>query len=110
MCVLCGEFIMQIHWTDYKTADSDEVVVGELQRDRKRMRMHRTKLCNLVLQPYNLKLEEWNNSKYILRDKKGRTVVIHDLGSMWRMAEKIIGKPIDPLSQELLSRLKQNTG
>jgi hypothetical protein len=34
MCVLCGEFVMKIHWTDQTSSDESEIRVGDKQRDR----------------------------------------------------------------------------
>ncbi|MCL7749976.1 hypothetical protein [Halalkalibacter alkaliphilus] len=108
MCVLCGEFVMQIHWTDQTSDDTSEIVVGDLQRERQRTRIHRTHLCNEILQFYRLKLEEWNGSKFILSDSKGNQEVVHDLGTLWQTAEKLLGYPVDPLDSYLLEQLRKH--
>lgn len=111
MCVLCGESVMHIHWTDRKIDNKDSeatVVAGEKQRSRQRDRHHRTRLTNKILRYYGLTLEDWSGSKYVLRDKKGRTEMIQDLGELWPAAEKFIGRTLDPLDPLLIRNLSAN--
>jgi hypothetical protein len=111
MCVLCSsEFVMQVHWTDQKisaTMDPDtSVVVGNDQlRSRQRGRHHLTRLANQILKLYGLKVEDWHGSKYLLTNRTGRSEIIHDLGSLWPTAEKLLGRKIDPLDPVLLEKL-----
>lgn len=108
MCVLCGEFIMNIHWTDSKERspnDDSTILVGDHQRYRKRNRLHRANLANKILKCYGLKLNDWNGSKFRLTSNKGKTEIIHDLGQLWPAVEKILGKQIDPLSEELVMQM-----
>ena len=108
MCIFCGDFISRVHWTDInKTNTSDIITVGESQRDRQRNRLLRVSLCNKILKLYGLKLSDWNNTKYLLEDKKGQQIIVHDLGSLWYDAQKLIGKPIDPLDDFLLNSIDQ---
>ncbi len=112
MCVLCGkDFVAQVHWTDRHVEDrarasgpgTDPV---EYQRDRRRDRIHRAALTNEVLRHYGLKLEDWNGSKYLLRDRKGRSELVQDLGSLWPVAARLAGRmpdPLDPALQESLT-------
>ncbi len=86
----------------------DTVVAGQHQRERKRSRNLRTKICNDLLESYGLTLKEWNNSKFIIMNKKGKMAVIQDLGQIWKHAEELIGHPIDPLDPLLLQKLKSS--
>ncbi|WP_019416135.1 hypothetical protein [Paenisporosarcina sp. TG20] len=107
MCILCGEFVMQIHWTDKTSTDETEILVGDLQRTRMRTRLHRAKLCNKILSYYRLKLEDWHGSKFVLRDLKGNQEIVHDLGALWGTAEKMLGGPINPLDPNLLQQIQE---
>lgn len=52
MCVLCGELIMHVHWTDRRTHENEYkhiVIAGESQRDRMRSRIKRVKISNRIL-------------------------------------------------------------
>ena len=108
MCVLCGEFVSQPHWTDRHVEDaarSRNVETGEYQRDRRRDRIYRASLVNEVLRTYGLKVSDWNGSKYLLRDQKGRSELVQDLGSLWSVAARLCGRtpdPLDPALQDVL--------
>jgi hypothetical protein len=108
MCVLCSGSVLQVHWTDRKNSSSDQLTAqkaGEAQRSRIRERHIRIRQSNKILGVYGLKLSDWTGSKYILNDKKGRTEIVQDLGALWAIAEKLLGKPIDPLDPVLMEAL-----
>ena len=107
MCVLCGQdFVAQVHWTDRHLEDraraaapgSDPVA---LQGDRRRARARRVALTNEILRHYGLKLADWGGSKYVIRDRKGRSEIVQDLGSLWPAAERLAGRALDPLEPAL---------
>jgi hypothetical protein len=107
MCVLCGQdFVAQVHWTDRHLEDraraaapgSDPVAY---QGDRRRDRAHRVVLTNEILCHYGLKLDDWGGSKYVIRDRKGRSEIVQDLGSLWPAAERLAGRALDPLDPTL---------
>ena len=111
MCVLCGQdFVAQVHWTDRHLEDrgraaapgSDPVA---LQGARRRDRAHRVVLTNEILRHYGLKLDDWGGSKYVLRDRKGRSELVQDLGSLWPAAERLAGRAPDPLEPALRKTL-----
>jgi hypothetical protein len=111
MCVLCGQdFVAQVHWTDRHLEDraraaapgSDPVAP---QGDRRRDRAHRVVLTNEILRHYGLKLDDWGGSKYVLRDRKGRSEIVQDLGSLWPAAERLVGRTLDPLEPALRETL-----
>lgn len=109
MCVLCGEFVNQLHWSDRKLEDAvreERISEGDYQTARRRDRLHRAKLANRVLAHYGLRLDDWNGVKYLLRNKKGRSVIVQDLGALWPEAEKLAGRTLDPLVPELRETLR----
>jgi hypothetical protein len=111
MCVLCGrDFVAQVHWTDRHLEDKARAFgahgnQGDYHRDRRRDRAHRAALTNEVLHHYGLRVEDWSGSKYILRDRKGRSELVQDLGSLWPAAERLAGRPLDPLDPALHAAL-----
>lgn len=112
MCVLCGEFVSQPHWTDRHVEDaarSTDAEAGDYQRDRRRDRIHRATLVNGVLRNYGLKVSDWDGSKYVLRDLKGRSELVQDLGSLWPAAAKLCGQKLDPLDPKLLERILKSS-
>jgi len=114
MCVLCGEFVAQVHWTDRRHEDgvrAAEITIGEFDRAQTRDRLLRAGLANRVLSHYNLGLEDWGGgSKYVLRDRTGRSELVQDLGSLWPAAEKLAGRPLDPLDPALQERMLSDAG
>lgn len=112
MCILCGEFVSQLHWTDRHVEDKARAGDaaadrGAYHRDRRRSRHQRTKVTNEVLRHYGLKVSDWGGSKYVVRDGKGRSALVQDLGSLWPAARKLAGRPLDPLDPALQAALRE---
>ncbi len=111
MCVLCGQdFVAQAHWTDRYVEDraraaGPDADPTEYQRDRRRDRAHRAAVTNEVLAYYGLRVRDWAGSKYLLSDGKGNSQIVQDLGALWPAAEKILGRPLDPLDPALKERM-----
>ena len=110
MCILCGEFISQIHWTEKHAEDKARASVNaeakdENRRNRRRERTRRAAVTNEVLRHYGLKVTDWSGTKYVLRDGKGRSELVQDLGSLWPVAQRLTGRPLDPLDPALQAAL-----
>lgn len=90
MCGLCG-VLMSEHWAE--------------ESGGRRARGFRVVLLNRVLSHYGLSLSDWAGSVYTLRDAKGRSAVVTDIGSLWSEAEKLTGRPLDPLEPALLDAI-----
>ena len=90
MCSLCGVLASE-HWAEE----------GEGRRER----LFRVRLLNDVLAHFGLELGEWGGRVYVVRDRKGRQAVVSDLGSLWQEAERLAGRPLDPLDASLVSSL-----
>jgi len=108
--VLCGEFVSQLHWTERPVerracASEDARARDDNQRLRRRERIRRTAVANEVLRFYGLRVQDWAGRKYILRDGKGRSALVQDLGSLWPEARKLAGRPLDPLDPALHAAL-----
>ncbi|MFD2245336.1 hypothetical protein [Pontibacter ruber] len=108
MCVLCTGAILQVHWTDRRTAEGAAVPGEDQLRFYRRGRLHRAGLANKILCHYGLKVEDWNGSKFVLSDRKGRQEIIEDLGGLWPAAEKLVGYKLNPLDSVLIGKLKHN--
>ena len=116
MCVLCGQdFVAQVHWTDRHLEDRARAAAPgsapiEQQRDRRRDRVHRVALTNEILRFYGLKIDDWGGSKYVVRDRKGRSEIVQDLGALWPAAARLAGRAPDPLEPALLATLSTDRG
>ncbi|GAA8172691.1 hypothetical protein HpDR147_09340 [Helicobacter pylori] len=123
MCVLCGELISSFHWADenYGSDKSDNygsdenlkepnavTSANENARERKRARLKRVGLLNQILAFYRLKIDDWQGTKFVLRDKKGQSVIVNDLGDLWGKAQNLAKKEMDALDSNLLAFLNQN--
>ena len=90
MCGLCG-VLLSDHWAE--------------QQGGRRGRALRLALLNRVLDHFGLRLDDWAGRVYVLRDRKGRSVVVDDLGALWSEAERLAGRRLDPLDPELVRAL-----
>lgn len=106
MCVLCGELIMNAHWTDQAKLSGGMTD----QRQRRRSRLKRAEFANRILSHYGLSLSDWNGAKYTLADKKGGSVLVQDLGDLWPAVQKFTGKIPDPLDARLLCHMASGGG
>jgi hypothetical protein len=91
MCALCG-VLMKSHWAERGTG--------------RRERVFRVRLLNRVLAHFGLALDDWGGSVYVLRDRKGQAIVVEDIGMLWTAAERMLGRPLDPLDPGLVHDLK----
>jgi hypothetical protein len=91
VCALCG-ILLQSHWSERGTG--------------RRERIFRVRLVNRVLAYYGLELGDWGGRVYVLRDLKGKSSVVNDLGSLWAEAERMAGRPLDPLDPALVAALR----
>jgi hypothetical protein len=92
MCALCG-VLLTSHWAERDSG--------------RRERVLRVRLLNRVLAHFGLELGDWSGRVYLLRDRKGKTAVVDDLGSLWAAAERLAGRPLDPLDPALLAALQR---
>jgi hypothetical protein len=92
MCALCG-VLLTSHWAERDSG--------------RRERVFRVRLLNRVLAHFGLELGDWSGRVYLLRDRKGKTAVVDDLGSLWAAAERLAGRPLDPLDPALLAALQR---
>ncbi len=112
MCILCGELIMNVHWTDKPLHDAEysqqtKIVAGSQQRSRMRQRIRRATITNKILNYYGLSIKEWNGSSFMLFDKKGSSKMVYDLGDMWNVAANMSNSTLDPLNKDFLEYLKK---
>ena len=111
MCGLCGMFAGERHWTERAASPAifggtgDGVGAERLRVTPARERQERVRLVNRVLDHFGLVLAEWAASSYVLRTKTGRSEMVPDLGALWPAAERLLGRPCDPLDPGLLARL-----
>jgi hypothetical protein len=100
MCSLCGTLYSTRHWAEAPGAGGAVDARQAFMRDR----LRRVELLNRVLQPLALSVDDWVGTAYVLRTRTGESVLCADLASLFVEAERLAGRPLDPLDGELLER------
>jgi hypothetical protein len=93
MCPLCGALLSE-HWSDPEGISA------------RRSRILRTAMIRRVLHSYSVTMSDWGGSAYVLHDGKGHSAAVHDLSTMWDQAERMAGRPLDPLDPALIAALR----
>jgi hypothetical protein len=96
MCGLCGVFGVAEHWTDGSSASRAEA-------------QHRVAVGNDVLAIFGLRLAEWSG-RYTLTGPTGGSVVVDHFGSLWPAAERLAGRPCDPLDPDVIAAAEKRSG
>jgi hypothetical protein len=91
MCALCGALLTS-HWAESGSG--------------RRERILRARLVGRVLAHFGLELTDWAGRVYLVHDRKGKTAVVDDLGGLWTAAERLAGRPLDPLDPALVASLR----
>ncbi|MEZ5933475.1 MAG: hypothetical protein R3F54_16280 [Alphaproteobacteria bacterium] len=95
---------MAVHWTD--VAAAPEAFKGGRSQPLRQERHARIALANRVLRHYRLKLSDVAGRSYLLSSATGRQAIVPDVMAMWTEAEKLLGRPCDPLDPDLIARLE----
>ena len=96
MCALCGLLGSESHWA--------ASIKGGLPTRQERLQ--RILQANRVLGFYRLRLDDFQGTSYLLTSPTGRAEIVSDLGQVWRVAEQMAGRPLDPLDPKLLAALE----
>lgn len=95
MCNACGNPSVPGHWTEAGAATPG---------DRLRARFHRAGLLDKLLRPYGLSAHDGGMVPGIqLGTLSGSQAIVADLGALWAEAERLLGRPIDPLDPAFLN-------
>ena len=77
---------------------------------RRRERASQVAAANQVLKHYRLSVVDWQGSAFVLSTATGKTEIIDNLGHLWTTAERLTGKPCDPLDAELITAMERELG
>ncbi len=95
MCNACGNPAVLGHWTEAGAATPG---------DRLRARFHRAGLLDKVLRPYGLTAHDGGVVPGIqLSTLSGNQSILPDLSAVWAEAERLLGRPVDPLDPVFLN-------
>jgi hypothetical protein len=101
MCGLCGVLGGDGHWTEGSNGRGPE----DAGRTRRHERLNRVKLVNRVLERFALRLDDWQGAAFVLTSGTGKREIVDNLSALWRAAEALSGRRLDPLDPELLAVL-----
>ncbi len=101
MCSLCGILATGPHWSE---AGGDRSRTGA-RRANLRERLVRVSMLNRALAPFALRVEEWEETAYVLRAATGETVLAADLTALLVEAERLARRPLDPLDPDYVARI-----
>jgi len=107
MCALCGVLGGTEHWTD--------AVAGVFTRNtdaasRRRERINRVAAANRVLAYYRMNLSDWQGSAFVLSTATGKSEIVDNLAHLWIAAERLLGRPCDPLDEDLIALMERERG
>jgi hypothetical protein len=100
MCSLCGTLYSTRHWAEAPGASA----AVDARRAWMRDRLRRVELLNRVLRPVALSVADWAGTAYVLRTRTGTSVLCADLATIFAEAERLTGRRLDPLDDDLLAR------
>lgn len=95
MCGLCGVFGVAEHWTDGSRGSSAEA-------------QHRVAIGNDVLSIFGLRLADWQG-RFTLTGPTGGSAVVDHFGNLWPAAERLTGRPCDPLDPNVIELAEKRT-
>ena len=106
MCALCGVLGGAEHWTaavarpGVFTRNTDVAA-------RRRERITQVAAANRILKHFRLSLADWQGTAFVLSTATGKTEIVDHLGHLWAAAERLTGKPCNPLDAELIAALER---
>lgn len=103
MCGLCGTLGGPAHWSQ---------AAGRLDAalTRRAERQHQVRVCNALLHPQRLRLDDWQGSALVLSSPTGKREVLNSLPEVWATAQAMSGQAIDPLDPALWALLGAPAG
>jgi hypothetical protein len=109
MCALCGVLGGSDHWTD-AVARPGVFTRNTDAASRRRERMNRVAAANRALSYYRMNLADWQGSAFVLSSATGKTEIVDNLAHLWIAAERLPGRPLDPLDEELIALMERELG
>ena len=109
MCSLCGLLGSAEHWADAH-ARPGVFTRNATPLERRRERINRVAAANRILAHFGLSVKDWQGRAFLLSTRTGRSEIVDSLAHLWAAAERLLGRPCDPLDPALLHRLERAGG
>jgi hypothetical protein len=101
VCSLCGDLSGRPDWTQLAGTGGG----GAVARHRARCAAQATAL----LRTAGLELRPWQR-RFVVSDRRGRSLVVDDLPACWVAAEQLLGVAVDPLAPAAVASLDPMEG
>ncbi len=89
MCGLCGIFDNGRRWMD-AAATLDPAAF-------RRERLRRVAIIRHVLDPLHVRVDDWEGASFLVCGPTGAVEIVDNLFDLWRKAEMLSGRRLDPL-------------
>ena len=106
MCALCGVLGGAEHWTT-AVARPGVFTRNTDPASRRRERMKQVAATNRVLKHYGATIADWQGSAFVLSTATGKTEIVDNLVHLWIAAERLLGRPCDPLDAALIALMER---
>jgi hypothetical protein len=90
MCGMCGLLGGGNHWSN--------TIPPVKGANARRQRLIHVALANRVLASYRLRLDDFHGQSFILSSPTGASELVGDVAQVWRVAEEMLGRTLDPLT------------
>jgi hypothetical protein len=104
VCALCGVLGGSDHWTDAPGRPGVYTRAAD-PLERRRERARRVAVANRVLAHFGMQVSDWQGASFMLSTATGKMEMVDNLSHLWSVAERLSGRPCDPLDATLLARL-----
>lgn len=97
MCEVCAVFGIGRHWSDAGARADARLPAQDIAHYRVE-RQRRIVLINALLADTGVALRDWDGEAFWVARSDGRGERVANLGGVWPVAERLAGRPIDPLA------------
>lgn len=94
MCGMCGLLGGGDHWSNTTVADAG----AGTSTNTRRQRYLQAALANRILVPLRLRLDDFHGQSFVLSSPTGASEIVADFAQIWKTAETMLGRPLDPLT------------
>ena len=64
----------------------------------RRQRLLQAALANRILLPLRLRLDDFHGQSFVLSSPTGASEMVGDFAQVWKVAERMLGRVLDPLT------------
>lgn len=89
MCGMCGLLGGGNHWSN-----TTSLTDGVHPRRRRHLQVA---LANRILKGFRLRLDDFHGQTFVLSSPTGASELVADFTQVWKVAEHMLGRPLDPL-------------